>query len=145
MCSIYMHFSRCVKKSYTIESEFCYVCEIGYYEKYGFREVGLTTFTWDRPTKVYEMISSLNNLTISDNFPIYFVDKTIFRVLSPCSSFFFTWLGNYRIGKTPDADAHFMKRYSIQRLTGKIVFIPISPHRKFFQGKGGANSLHICR
>ena len=28
--------------------------EIGYYEKYGFREVGLTTFTWGRPTKVYE-------------------------------------------------------------------------------------------
>ncbi|CQR56991.1 GNAT family N-acetyltransferase [Paenibacillus riograndensis] len=27
--------------------------EIGYYEKYGFREVGLTTFTWGRPTKVY--------------------------------------------------------------------------------------------
>lgn len=27
---------------------------IGYYEKYGFREVGLTTFTWGRPTKVYE-------------------------------------------------------------------------------------------
>jgi len=29
--------------------------EIGYYEKYGFREVGLTTFTWGRPTKVYEV------------------------------------------------------------------------------------------
>ncbi|MNI91549.1 hypothetical protein D3C73_1492310 [compost metagenome] len=29
-------------------------CEIGYYEKYGFREVGLTTYTWGRPTKVYE-------------------------------------------------------------------------------------------
>lgn len=28
--------------------------EIRYYEKYGFREVGLTTFTWGRPTKVYE-------------------------------------------------------------------------------------------
>lgn len=28
--------------------------EIKYYEKYGFREVGLTTFTWGRPTKVYE-------------------------------------------------------------------------------------------
>lgn len=28
--------------------------EIGYYEKYGFQEVGLTTFTWGRPTKVYE-------------------------------------------------------------------------------------------
>ena len=28
--------------------------EIGYYEKYGFREVGLTTFTWGRPIKVYE-------------------------------------------------------------------------------------------
>jgi GNAT superfamily N-acetyltransferase len=28
--------------------------EIGYYEKYGFREVGLTTFTWGRPTKIYE-------------------------------------------------------------------------------------------
>lgn len=28
--------------------------EIGYYEKYGFREVGLTTFLWGRPTKVYE-------------------------------------------------------------------------------------------
>lgn len=28
--------------------------EIGYYEKYGFREVGLTTFIWGRPTKVYE-------------------------------------------------------------------------------------------
>ena len=28
--------------------------EIGYYEKYGFREVGLTIFTWGRPTKVYE-------------------------------------------------------------------------------------------
>ena len=28
--------------------------EIGFYEKYGFREVGLTTFTWGRPTKVYE-------------------------------------------------------------------------------------------
>ena len=28
--------------------------EIGYYEKYGFREVGLTAFTWGRPTKVYE-------------------------------------------------------------------------------------------
>lgn len=28
--------------------------EIGYYEKYGFREVGLTTFVWGRPTKVYE-------------------------------------------------------------------------------------------
>ncbi len=27
--------------------------EIGFYEKYGFREVGLTTFTWGRPTKVY--------------------------------------------------------------------------------------------
>jgi len=27
---------------------------IGYYEKYGFREVGLTTFTWGWPTKVYE-------------------------------------------------------------------------------------------
>ena len=27
---------------------------IGFYEKYGFREVGLTTFTWGRPTKVYE-------------------------------------------------------------------------------------------
>ncbi|MDR1298680.1 MAG: GNAT family N-acetyltransferase [Oscillospiraceae bacterium] len=26
---------------------------IGYYEKYGFREVGLTTFTLGRPTKVY--------------------------------------------------------------------------------------------
>lgn len=29
---------------------------IGYYEKCGFREVGLTTFTWGRPTKVYESI-----------------------------------------------------------------------------------------
>jgi len=28
--------------------------EIGYYEKHDFREVGLTTFTWGRPTKVYE-------------------------------------------------------------------------------------------
>ena len=28
--------------------------EIGFYEKFGFREVGLTTFTWGRPTKVYE-------------------------------------------------------------------------------------------
>ncbi len=28
--------------------------EIGYYEKYGFREVGLTTFAWGRPTKVYK-------------------------------------------------------------------------------------------
>lgn len=28
--------------------------EKGYYEKYGFREVDLTTFTWGRPTKVYE-------------------------------------------------------------------------------------------
>lgn len=28
--------------------------EIGYYEKYGFREVGLTTFTWGRCTKIYE-------------------------------------------------------------------------------------------
>ena len=28
--------------------------EIGYYEKYCFREVGLITFTWGRPTKVYE-------------------------------------------------------------------------------------------
>ena len=28
--------------------------EIRFYEKYGFREVGLTTFTWGRPTKVYE-------------------------------------------------------------------------------------------
>jgi ribosomal protein S18 acetylase RimI-like enzyme len=27
---------------------------IGYYEKYGFREVGLTTFTFGHPTKVYE-------------------------------------------------------------------------------------------
>ena len=29
--------------------------EIGYYEKYGFREVGMTTFTWGRPTQVYEV------------------------------------------------------------------------------------------
>ena len=28
--------------------------EIGYYEKFGFREVGLATFTWGRPTKIYE-------------------------------------------------------------------------------------------
>jgi hypothetical protein len=28
--------------------------EIGFYEKYSFREVGLTTFAWGRPTKVYE-------------------------------------------------------------------------------------------
>jgi ribosomal protein S18 acetylase RimI-like enzyme len=28
--------------------------EIGYYEKYGFREVGLTTFNWGRPTKIYQ-------------------------------------------------------------------------------------------
>jgi len=28
--------------------------EIDYYEKYGFREIGLTTFTWGRPTKIYE-------------------------------------------------------------------------------------------
>lgn len=28
--------------------------EIGYYEKYGFREVGLAAFTWGRPTKIYE-------------------------------------------------------------------------------------------
>jgi len=28
--------------------------EIGFYEKYGFREVGLTLFSWGRPTKVYE-------------------------------------------------------------------------------------------
>ena len=36
--------------------EFVYLTtdHIGYYEKYGFREVGLTTFTWGRPTKVYE-------------------------------------------------------------------------------------------
>lgn len=27
--------------------------EIGYYEKYGFHEVGLTTFNWGRPTKIY--------------------------------------------------------------------------------------------
>ena len=27
---------------------------IGYYEKYGFREVGLTMFTFGQPTKVYE-------------------------------------------------------------------------------------------
>jgi ribosomal protein S18 acetylase RimI-like enzyme len=27
---------------------------IRYYEKYGFREVGLTIFTWGRPTKIYE-------------------------------------------------------------------------------------------
>ena len=27
---------------------------IGYYEKYGFREIGLTCFTWGRPTKIYE-------------------------------------------------------------------------------------------
>jgi len=27
--------------------------EIGYYEKYGFREVGLSTFTWGQPTKIY--------------------------------------------------------------------------------------------
>lgn len=27
---------------------------IGYYEKYGFKEIGLTTFTWGRPTKIYQ-------------------------------------------------------------------------------------------
>lgn len=27
---------------------------IGYYEKYGFREIDVTTFTWGRPTKLYE-------------------------------------------------------------------------------------------
>ena len=37
--------------------------EIGYYEKYGFREVGLTTFTWGRPTKIYE------HNTIGGNLP----------------------------------------------------------------------------
>ena len=35
--------------------------EIGYYEKYGFREVGLTTFTWGRPTKVYEHDTIIEN------------------------------------------------------------------------------------
>ena len=35
--------------------------EIGYYEKYGFREVGLTTFTWGRPTKVYEHDTIIGN------------------------------------------------------------------------------------
>ena len=35
--------------------------EIGYYEKYGFREVGLTTFTWGRPTKVYEHDALMTN------------------------------------------------------------------------------------
>jgi len=33
--------------------------EIGYYERYGFSEIGLTTFTWGRPTKIYEHIPSL--------------------------------------------------------------------------------------
>ena len=28
--------------------------EIGYYEKYGFKEIGLTMFTWGRPTKIYK-------------------------------------------------------------------------------------------
>ena len=35
--------------------------EIGYYEKYGFREIGLTTFTWGRPTKVYEHDTIIEN------------------------------------------------------------------------------------
>ena len=35
--------------------------EIRYYEKYGFREVGLTTFTWGRPTKVYEHDTIITN------------------------------------------------------------------------------------
>ena len=32
---------------------------IGYYEKYGFREVGLTMFTWGHPTKIYEHNTTL--------------------------------------------------------------------------------------
>ncbi len=27
---------------------------IGYYEKYGFREIGLSNFEWGRPTKIYK-------------------------------------------------------------------------------------------
>ncbi|MFP4975591.1 GNAT family N-acetyltransferase [Paenibacillus sp. CN-4] len=27
---------------------------IGYYEKYGFREIGLSNFEWVRPSKLYE-------------------------------------------------------------------------------------------
>ena len=27
---------------------------IGYYEKYGFREIGMDTYTWGNPTKIYE-------------------------------------------------------------------------------------------
>ena len=27
---------------------------IGYYEKYGFREIGLDLYDWGRPTKIYE-------------------------------------------------------------------------------------------
>lgn len=34
--------------------------EINYYEKYGFREVGLTCFTWGRPTKIYESETKIN-------------------------------------------------------------------------------------
>lgn len=30
---------------------------IGYYEKYGFREIGLSLFTWGRPTKIYTVNS----------------------------------------------------------------------------------------
>ena len=30
---------------------------IGYYEKYGFKEIGLTQFTWGRPTKLYSIQS----------------------------------------------------------------------------------------
>lgn len=34
--------------------------EINYYEKYGFREVGLTCFTWGRPTKIYNAETKIN-------------------------------------------------------------------------------------
>jgi len=41
--------------------------EIRFYEKYGFREVGLTTFTWGRPTKVYEHDTILEHGGITKN------------------------------------------------------------------------------
>ena len=41
--------------------------EIDFYEKYGFREVGLTTFTWGRPTKVYEHDTIVEHGRIEEN------------------------------------------------------------------------------
>lgn len=49
-----LNHARCEAAKLGFDKVYLTTDHIGYYEKYGFREIGLDMYDWGRPTKLYE-------------------------------------------------------------------------------------------